>query len=286
MCVSDIALLPLEFFCAMLRRSHAFRALIGAASRILRYTDPEPPVSSSKSLKDTVTETLEREAKALSRVACYPHRCMTRPVLPVSESDLRSPLFMSRLMDMNQLATDLHCVSFSAPKAHWDAAVILVKSNPDEKDFEVWVNPTVPGYDDRHSVAPMYGMWENCISCGATTAWVVRPQRITCTGMDEHGNEKVEVLDGMRARCLMHELDHLMGKTIFHQTVGPEFVVSSVAMGQRHLWPANFPSAEAYVTMPQQFFDYVQNTTVIPRGMEWWYAQNMNQEFNNERIGQ
>jgi peptide deformylase len=272
----------------MLRRSNVFCMLIGAGTKILRYIDEESASaasSSTKSLKDTVAEALEKEGKALGRVACYPHRCLTRPVLPVSEAEIRSPLFMSRLMDIKLLATDLHCVCFSAPKAHWDAAVVLIKSNPDEKDYEVWVNPCVPGYDDCNSVAPMYGMWENCISCGATTAWVVRPQRITCTGSDEHGKQKVEVLDGMRARGLMHELDHLMGKTILHQTTGPEFVVSNVAMGQRHLWPTNFPSAEAYMTQPQQFFDYVQNTTVIPGGMEWWYAQNMNPEFNNERIG-
>ncbi|KPA84668.1 putative polypeptide deformylase-like protein [Leptomonas pyrrhocoris] len=270
----------------MLRRSNALRVLVGAATTLLRYADPDPPsASASKRLKDTVEESLEKEGKALGRVACYPHRCLTRPVLPVSEAAVRSPLFMSRLMDMSQLATNLHCISFSAPKAHWDAAVILIKNNPYERDFEVWVNPSVPGYDDRDAVAPMYGMWENCISCGSTTAWVVRPQRITCRGLDQHGNEKIEVLDGMRARCLMHEMDHLMGKTIFHQTMGPEFVVSTVAMGQRNLWPANFPSAEAYVTLSQQFFDYVTNTTIIPPGMEWWYAQNMAQEFHSERLG-
>lgn len=275
----------------MLRRSGVVRALVGAGSRVLRCSATSTPSdasassSSSSSLKDTVTEALEREGKAMARVAAYPHRCMTRPVLHVNENEILSSAFMSRLMDMDKLATDLHCLSFSAPKAHWDAAVILIKSNPDERDFEVWVNPTVPGYDDRNSVAPMYGMWENCISCGATTAWVVRPQRITCSGLDQHGNKKVEVLEGMRARCLMHELDHLMGKTIFHQTTGPEFVVSSIAMGQRHLWPPNFPSAEAYVTQQQQFFDYVLNTTVIPKGLEWWYAQHMAQEFSDARIG-
>ncbi|KAG5470532.1 hypothetical protein LSCM1_01776 [Leishmania martiniquensis] len=245
---------------------------------------PSPSSSSSPNFSHAAEEKIEKESQALKRVACYPHRFMTRPVLPVPTSQILSPLFLSNLMELNQLATDLHCLSFSAPKAHWDAAVILLKDSPDAKEYEVWVNPSVPGYDDRNAVAPMYGMWENCISCGASMAWVVRPQRITCSGYDEHGSQKVQVLDGMRARCLMHELDHLMGKTIFDQTTGPEFVVSSVAMAQRHLWPANFPSAEAYMTIPGQFFDYVRNTTVIPPGMEWWYAQNTREEFGNDRI--
>ncbi|KAI5687534.1 Polypeptide deformylase [Leishmania braziliensis] len=269
-----------------MRRCMPWCRLVCGGSRLLREdanTRSEPTTGSS-SFKQAVEDKLEKESQELGRVACYPHRSMTRPVMLVPTSQILSPLFMSSLMDLKQLATNLHCLSFSAPKAHWDAAVLLIKSNPDEVEYEVWVNPSVPGYDDRNAVAPMYGMWENCISCGTATAWVVRPQRITCRGYNEHGREKVQVLDGMRARCLMHEMDHLMGKTIFHQTMGPEFVVSSVAMAQRHLWPANFPSAEAYVTIPGQFFDYVQNTTVIPPGMEWWYAQNMRNEFGNERI--
>ncbi|KAK7199736.1 polypeptide deformylase-like protein [Novymonas esmeraldas] len=275
-----------------MRRCLPWRRLVCGGTCLLRdngnatSSSASSSSSGSGSFKQTVAEKLEAESQALGRVACYPHRCMTRPVLPVPATQMLTPLFTSKVMELNQLATDLHCVSFSAPKAHWDAAVVLIKGNPDEVQYEVWVNPSVPGYDDRHSVAPMYGMWENCISCGAATAWVIRPQRITCTGFDEHGRAKTQVLDGMRARCLMHEMDHLMGKTILHQTTGPEFVVSTVAMSQRQLWPANFPSAEAYITAPGQFFDYVQNTTVIPPGLEWWYAQSMRDEFGNERIGQ
>lgn len=270
-----------------MRRSLPWRRLVGCGSGVLRCPSEAHGAatsSSSSSFKEQVEENIERESKAMGRIAFYPHRSITRPVLPIPESQILSPLFTSNLMDLRQVATDLHCISISAPKIHWDAAVILVRGNPSDEEFEVWVNPTVPGYDDRHSVAPMYGMWENCISCGATVAWVMRPQRITCTGYDEHDTKKTEVLSGMRARCLMHELDHIRGKTILHQTVGPEFVCSSVAMSQRHLWPANFPSAEAYITYPGQFFDYVHNTTIIPPGMEEWYAQNMRDAFASPRI--
>ncbi|EPY40645.1 peptide deformylase [Angomonas deanei] len=135
----------------------------------------------------------------------------------------------------------------------------------------------------------MYGMWENCISCGAVHAWVLRPQRITCKGLDEFGKEKCEVLDGMRARCFMHELDHIKGKTIIQRALDPEFVVSGISMSQKDLWPANFPSAEAYVTPPLHFFDYVTNQVVVPKGMEWWCGQEASpssQHFHNQRINQ
>ncbi|ORC88361.1 polypeptide deformylase-like protein [Trypanosoma theileri] len=258
--------------------------MLGLFSRSLLALRAKSAAARDKRLKDRISAQLELEAQVKARVACYPHRTLTRPVLQLHKNQVNTPLFQSQLLSLNKMALDLHCISFSAPKGHWDAAVVLIKNHPDEKNFEVWVNPTVPGYDDRNSIAPMYGMWENCISCGACNAWVLRPQSITCCGWDEYGNEKTEVLDGMRARCLMHELDHLYGKTIMHQALGPEFIVSGIAMGQRDLWPPNFPSAEAYITAPHQFFDYVKNMPIVPPGMEWWYAQNMQQHFDDARL--
>lgn len=238
---------------------------------------------SSGSVKEQVEQQIENESRAKSRIACYPHRALTRPVLPMPSNQINTPLFTSKLVDLIQTAKDLHCISFSAPKVHWDVALLVLRHTPDANDFDVWVNPQVPGYDARESVAPMYGMWENCVSCGSCYAWVIRPQKIACHGFDQYGNEKHETLEGLAARCLMHELDHLNGKTIIQQAQGPEFVVSSSALGQRELWPANFPSAEAYMTAPNQFFDYVKNTTVVPGGLEWWFAQNM-AEFDAQRL--
>lgn len=234
-------------------------------------------------IKDRVSDTFEREAEAMAKVACFPHRVLTRPTEPLSEKFISSTLFTANLLELIQLATSLNCVSFSAPKGKWSASVLLIKGNPDDDDYDVWVNPEVPGYDDRNSVAPMYGMWENCISCSTCNAWVVRPQRITCKGFDRYGNQKMEVLDGLRARCLMHELDHLKGQSIIEHALGPEFVVSTIALAQRDLWPPNFPSAEASITPPYHFFDYVQNSVIVPPGLEWWHVQN-SQHFTDNRL--
>ncbi|CCW62789.1 unnamed protein product [Phytomonas sp. EM1] len=260
------------------------RFLYANRTRVL-FGSAKPDATQSQTLKDKVQEKIDQEAAAFAKVAPYPHRSLTRPVLGLTLDQIRGALFTSNLNNLTRIAINLNCLSLSAPKIHWDAAVLIIRNNLEEKEFDVWVNPEVPGYNDRRSVAPMYGMWENCISCGLSHAWVVRPQRITCKGFDVVGNEKEEVLDGMRARCLMHELDHLNGKTIFHQAMGPEFVVSGSALGQRDLWPPNFPSAEAYVTPTHVFFDYVTNTTVIPKGLEWWFdQQSYSQHFSNERL--
>ena len=236
-----------------------------------------------ESLKDRVKRKLELEESVRSRIAIFPHRSLTGRSAEVSQQELFSGGFMTRLMNLSKMAADGQCLSFSAPKNHWTSRIILIKSQPNDANFEVWVNPEIPQYDSKTSIVPMYGMWENCVSCGVVHSWVLRPQQIHVTGLDEFGNKKAETLTGMRARLLMHEMDHLEGQTIMHRALGPEFIVSMQALSQKNLWPANFPSAEAYTTGPAQFFDYVKNEPIIPPGMEWLFAQ-QSMHFDNQQI--
>lgn len=242
-----------------------------------------PKAKAGESLKDRVKRKLELEENVRSRIAVFPHRSLTGKASEVTEQEIFSGGFTQRLMNLTKMATDGQCLSFSAPKNHWGARIVLIKSQPNDANFEVWVNPQIPQYDSTTSITPMYGMWENCVSCGVVHSWVLRPQQIHVKGWDEYGNKKAETLSGLRARLLMHEMDHLEGQTIIHRALGPEFIVSMQALSQKNLWPVNFPSAEAYTTGPAQFFDYVKNEPIIPPGMEWMFAQ-QSMHFNNEQI--
>lgn len=242
--------------------------------------------ASSEKFKHRMEEKMRLEAETKSKCAQFPHRILTRPSAPLDTRSIRHQTFTHHLVSLTKMAAELNAISFCGQKGHWDARVIIMKADPSMKEYEVWVNPEVPGYDDRHSVAPMYGMWENCVSCGAAAAWIVRPQSIHVCGFDEYGNEKSELLSGIRARLLMHELDHLQGKTIIQQALGPDFVVSQSALGQKDLWPPHFPSAEAHMTHSMQFFDYVTNSVIVPPGFEWFFLQMSQQQFGDLRINQ
>jgi peptide deformylase len=241
--------------------------------------------ASSARTKKTMSES-EREYLELlrSKVASYPCRGLTRPLSDIPLNIIRRPSFETNIMRITRMAQELDSLSFCAPKAHWSAPVILVKKSAEAKDFDLWVNPDVPGYDDKNSVSPMYGMWENCSSCGPLMAWVVRPQQIVGTGLDQFGDPKKEVLKGLHARLFMHELDHLRGKSMMNQCMGSEFVVSTLAMHQRSLWPVNYPSAEAYATLPGAFFDYTTNCVVPVEGMEEFMEETAREMFGNKTI--
>lgn len=227
-----------------------------------------------------------------TKITLFPHRSLLTPVRSLSDADLKSSAFMQRLWQMNQTATAQKLLCISGPKFHWPVPVILLKPtfeawNFDTTDYEVWVNPVVPNYDSKESVAPMYGMWENCAACSHVHAWVVRPQSIHVSGMDQYGRPKQELLSGIRARLLMHELDHLNGTTMLQHTTGPEFVCSGQSVFQKELWPTNFPSAEAFVTPVMHFFDYTTGNPIVAPGMEWVFEMaNQQMQFTQPPIGQ
>ena len=52
---------------------------------------------------------------------------------------------------------------------------------------------------------------EGCLSVPDQYAEVMRPDRIRARWLDEHGNAHEELLEGLLAVCLQHEMDHLEG---------------------------------------------------------------------------
>jgi peptide deformylase len=204
------------------------------------------------------------------KLAHFPHVSLTIPAALVTLDEFRnSTAFPLQVERLNDSANRLQCLSLSAPKIRWHAQVMVLKATPDMDDYEVYVNPEAPGYDDKHSIAPMFGMWENCICCGSLHAWCIRPQVIAVRAQDEFGDWREAVLDGLRARLFMHELDHLRGTSYLQQCPSTDFIVSSAALSQRELWPANFPSMEARMTGMNQVFNYSTNRVETPPGLEW-----------------
>jgi peptide deformylase len=52
---------------------------------------------------------------------------------------------------------------------------------------------------------------EGCLSIPKLHGNVIRPWRITVQATDLEGNDFVEDFEGLQARCIMHENDHING---------------------------------------------------------------------------
>ena len=57
-------------------------------------------------------------------------------------------------------------------------------------------------------------MTEGCLSVPEAGVEIIRPVKITVSGIDEEGNEVVIDAEGLTARIFQHEIDHLNGKLI------------------------------------------------------------------------
>lgn len=85
--------------------------------------------------------------------------------------------------------------------------VVDISSLEDTKDIKPFalINPEVI------SKAGKCTMEEGCLSIPSVRAEVVRPDKITVNYKDSNFNEQQIVADGILARVILHEIDHLDG---------------------------------------------------------------------------
>ena len=56
--------------------------------------------------------------------------------------------------------------------------------------------------------------YEGCLSFPGRNGAVTRPEKVVARAFDRHGNPFTIEAEGMLARCICHESDHLDGITI------------------------------------------------------------------------
>ncbi|HEU5482067.1 MAG TPA: peptide deformylase [Sphingomicrobium sp.] len=74
------------------------------------------------------------------------------------------------------------------------------------RDPRVFINPEIVEHSDQD-----VPYTEGCLSVPDQFAEVDRPDRIRARWLDEHGEQRDEVITGLLATCLQHEMDHLEG---------------------------------------------------------------------------
>jgi peptide deformylase len=74
------------------------------------------------------------------------------------------------------------------------------------RDPRVFINPEIIEHSERE-----VPYTEGCLSVPDQFADVDRPDRIRARWLDEQGEQHEEVIEGLLATCLQHEMDHLEG---------------------------------------------------------------------------
>ena len=75
-----------------------------------------------------------------------------------------------------------------------------------DDQFKTYINPKIVKKSEENNL-----FRESCLSCGYLSVDVKRPRSITIEYTSEAGTTETEEVDGILARLLQHEYDHLEG---------------------------------------------------------------------------
>ena len=143
---------------------------------------------------------------ALREIVKFPDSRLKQVAKPIIEVD---EALRELARDMIDVMYDEPGIGLAAPQV--GASIRMFVIDTEWSDDDIGKNPTVvlnPEISDREGKIT----WEEgCLSVPDFTANVDRDARITLRGSDLDGNPIEENVEGLRAVCIQHEVDHLDG---------------------------------------------------------------------------
>ena len=137
-------------------------------------------------------------------VLTYPDKRLRKVSAPIVEitDDVRTKGLA--LMD---LMHEVRGIGIAAPQVGWHVRALAINLTGQRRDGLIFMNPEVVTQSKAKFAAQ-----EMCLSVPGISGKVVRPREVSITAMNMDGDLNEFKLDGLLARCFLHELDHLNGR--------------------------------------------------------------------------
>ncbi len=118
------------------------------------------------------------------------------------------------LMTKTMRAADL--IGIAAPQVGLNLRIFIIEIRPtalrknlkDIHKLQVYINPKITSLSKNQTV-----LYEGCGSVAQSQLFgpVRRPKKVTIEAFDEHGKKFTMTVDGLLAKCIQHEYDHIEG---------------------------------------------------------------------------
>ena len=116
--------------------------------------------------------------------------------------------------DMSQTMIEAKGIGLAAPQVHISKQIIIfrvpetedLESNEKEIKITALINPSIIKLTDE-----VEDQWEGCLSIPGMLGLVRRCSKIRYKGYDINGNIIDQEAEGIHARVVQHEYDHLLG---------------------------------------------------------------------------
>ncbi len=152
-------------------------------------------------------------------IYAYGHPILKRVALPVETMDEKLQAFIE---DMWETMYQASGVGLAAPQVGASQRVFIVDTLQIMEDEEkekgirkIFINPV-----KIEETGEEYAYEEGCLSIPDIRADVNRQRRIKLSYRDENFEEQTEVFEGVNARVIQHEYDHIEG-ILFVEKINP-----------------------------------------------------------------
>ena len=148
---------------------------------------------------------------SILKIARIGHPILLKKATPVKK--ILDPSIKILIHNMTETMIDAKGIGLAAPQVHVNKQIIIFKmfnESEDHKDNEIQVtaliNPKISKITDEKDQ-----QWEGCLSMPGMLGLVKRYSKIRYEGFDMNGNIIKENAEGLMARVIQHEYDHLLG---------------------------------------------------------------------------
>lgn len=146
---------------------------------------------------------------AIRRIFTDDSACLYKVARPVEKFDTRLATLID---DMTETLYDADGAGLAAPQIGILKRVVVIDCGEGLVEL---VNPEVLETSGEQ------GAMEGCLSFPNRSGYVVRPNIVKVRGKDRHGKDVEYIGEGLFARAIMHECDHLDGKVYLRLVTEP-----------------------------------------------------------------
>jgi len=142
------------------------------------------------------------------RITRYPAEVLAKRAEPVVEIDDNIRQLVEKMTD---IMLKNKGVGLAAPQAGVPLRLFIISLDESREKVTVYINPVVTPDGELGS------MEEGCLSVPGIYTKIRRYKKCNVTATNLDGNEFKERAEGLHARALQHEYDHIEGMTIVNR---------------------------------------------------------------------
>jgi len=140
------------------------------------------------------------------KITHYPAEVLAKPAEPVTQ--INDETLRKLIEKMTGIMLENGGVGLAAPQTGLSLRLFIIALDGTAESVKVYINPTI------QPTGPIEATEEGCLSVPGVNTKIRRYKKCEVTATDLDGKEFTEEAQGLYARALQHEYDHLEGFTI------------------------------------------------------------------------